>query len=156
MQMIKLAACIILCLIAGFIGSLFTTPHIPGWYAGLAKPSFTPPSWLFGPVWTALYILMGISLFLVWRGGLGERRVQLAVGIFIVQLACNVLWSFAFFGRQSPLAGLVVIIVLWILIVITIIASATVSKAAALLLIPYFLWVSFASILNASIWRLNR
>lgn len=154
--MIKLAACIILCLVAGFIGSAFTTPHIPGWYAGLAKPSFTPPSWLFGPVWTALYILMGISLFLVWRGGLGERRVQLAVGIFIVQLACNVLWSFAFFGRQSPLAGLVVISVLWILIVITIIASAFVSKAAAFLLIPYALWVSFASILNASIWRLNR
>jgi len=99
---------------------------------------------------------MGISLFLVWRGGLGERRVQLAVGIFIVQLVCNVLWSFAFFGRQSPLAGLVVIIVLWILIGITGIACAPVSRAAALLLIPYFLWVSFASILNASIWRLNR
>ena len=154
--MIKLAACIILCLIAGLIGSVFTTPHIPGWYAGLAKPSFTPPSWLFGPVWTALYILMGISLFLVWRAGIGERRVQVALVVFIVQLVCNGLWSFAFFGRQSPLAGLVVIIVLWILIVITIIASATVSKAAALLLIPYVLWVSFASILNASIWRLNR
>ena len=156
MQMIKLAACIILCLIAGFIGSLFTTPQIPGWYAGLAKPSFTPPSWLFGPVWTALYILMGISLFLVWRVGIGERRVQIALVVFMAQLACNVLWSFAFFGRQSPLAGLVVIVVLWILIVVTGIACAPVSRTAALLLIPYFLWVSFASILNASIWRLNR
>jgi benzodiazapine receptor len=156
MQVIKLAACIILCLLAGFVGSLFTMPHIPGWYAGLAKPSFTPPSWIFGPVWTVLYILMGISLFLVWRAGLGEPRVQLAVGIFIAQLACNVLWSFAFFGRQSPLAGLVVIIALWILIVCTGIACARVSKAAALLLIHYFLWVSFATILTASIWRLNR
>ena len=156
MQMIKLAACIILCLIAGFIGSMFTTPHIPGWYAGLAKPSFSPPNWLFGPVWTALYILMGISLFLVWRAGIGERRVQVALVVFIVQLVCNGLWSFAFFGRQSPLAGLVVIIVLWILIGITGIACAPVSRAAALLLIPYFLWVSFASILTASIWRLNR
>jgi tryptophan-rich sensory protein len=154
--MIKLAACIILCLIAGFIGSMFTTPHIPGWYAGLAKPSFSPPNWLFGPVWTALYILMGISLFLVWRAGIGERRVQVALVVFIVQLVCNGLWSFAFFGRQSPLAGLVVIVVLWILIGITGIVCAPVSRTAALLLIPYFLWVSFASILNASIWRLNR
>ena len=155
-QTIKLAASVVLCMLAGFIGSIFTTPKIGGWYAGINKPSFNPPNWLFGPVWTALYILMGISLFLVWRAGIGERRVQVALVVFIVQLACNVLWSFAFFGRQSPLAGLVVIIVLWILIVITIIASATVSKAAALLLIPYVLWVSFASILTASIWRLNR
>jgi tryptophan-rich sensory protein len=156
MNVIKLAASIGLCLIAGALGSMFTTPQIPGWYANLAKPSFNPPSWLFGPVWTALYVMMGISLFLVWRAGLAERRVQLAVGFFIAQLACNVCWSYAFFGRQSPLAGLVVIVALWILIVITILASAPVSKAAALLLIPYLLWVSFASILNASLWRLNR
>ena len=156
MNVIKLAASIGLCLIAGALGSMFTTPQIPGWYADLAKPSFNPPNWLFGPVWTALYVMMGISLFLVWRAGFAERRVQLAVGFFIAQLACNVLWSYAFFGRQSPLAGLVVIIALWILIVITMIASAPVSKAAALLLIPYLLWVSFASILNASLWRLNR
>ncbi len=156
MNVIKLVASIALCLAAGFIGSAFTTPHIPGWYANLAKPSFTPPSWLFGPVWTALYILMGISLFLVWRGGIGERKMQIALAVFIIQLACNMLWSFAFFGRQSPSAGLVVIIVLWLMIVATIAAFMPISRTAGLLLVPYLFWVSFASILNASIYRLNR
>jgi benzodiazapine receptor len=156
MRLIRLAASIVPCLLAGFVGSIFTTPRIPGWYAGLAKPFFTPPNWLFGPAWTMLYVLMGISLFLVWNAGAGGRRVRVAVVAFIAQLVCNVLWSFAFFGRQSPLAGLVVIVLLWVLIVWTIIAFSKVSMASALLLLPYLLWVSFAAVLNASIWRLNR
>ena len=153
---IKLAGSIVLCMLAGFIGSFFTTPRIPGWYAGLEKPSFNPPAWLFGPVWTALYILMGIALFLVWRKGLAARGVRIALLVFLVQLVLNALWSFAFFGAQSPLAGLIVIIALWGTIAATIALFAPLSRGAAVLLAPYILWVSFAAILNASIYFLNR
>jgi tryptophan-rich sensory protein len=153
---IKLAVSIAVCLAAGVIGSLFTTPKIPGWYASLAKPSFTPPSWLFGPVWTALYILMGISLFLVWRKGLAVREVRIALVVFLVQLVLNAAWSLAFFGGESPGAGLAVIIPLWIGIVASIALFAPISKGAAILLVPYLLWVSFATILNGSIYLLNR
>ncbi len=148
---IRLAASIVLCMLAGFIGSLFTTPKVPGWYAGLQKPS-----WLFGPVWTALYILMGIALFLVWRKGLAARGVRIALLVFLVQLVLNALWSFAFFGAESPLAGLIVIVALWGTIAATTALFAPLSRAAAVLLVPYILWVSFAAILNASIYLLNR
>ena len=155
-QAIKLAASLVLCLLAGFIGSIFTTPKIGGWYAGLNKPSWQPPAWLFGPVWTLLYVLMGIALYLVWRAGLAAKGVKLALAIFFVQLVLNALWSFAFFGAESPLAGLVVIVALWAMIAATIAAFAPVSRAAAVLLVPYILWVSFATILNAAIYLLNR
>lgn len=155
-QSIKLAASVVLCMLAGFIGSFFTTPKIEGWYAELAKPSFTPPGWLFGPVWTALYVLMGIALYLVWRKSLAAKGVKIALAVFLVQLVLNALWSFAFFGAQSPLAGLVVIVALWGMIASSIAAFAPVSRAAAALLVPYILWVSFAVILNASIYLLNR
>jgi len=152
----RLAVSVVLCLAAGFIGSISTTPNIPTWYAGLAKPSFSPPNWLFGPVWTALYIMMGISLFLIWRRGLAERGVRVALVAFLLQLALNAFWSFAFFGMQSPLAGLVVIVSLWVLIAVTIALFMPVSKPAGILLVPYILWVSFAAVLNASIYHLNR
>ncbi len=152
----KLLASLVLCLHAGFIGSIFTTPKIDGWYAGIHKPSFTPPGWLFGPVWTLLYVLMGIALYLVWRKGLAAKGVKIALAVFLVQLALNALWSFAFFGAESPLAGLVVIVALWGMIAASIAAFAPVSRAAAALLVPYILWVSFATILNASIYFLNR
>jgi benzodiazapine receptor len=155
-QWIKLAASVVLCMLAGFIGSIFTTPKIGGWYAGIAKPSFNPPNWLFGPVWTALYMMMAIALYLVWRKGLAAKGVKVALAVFIVQLALNTLWSYAFFGAQSPLAGLVVIVALWSMIAASIAAFAPISRAAAVLLVPYILWVSFASILNASIYFLNR
>jgi len=155
-DIVKLVVCILVCECAGFLGSIFTTPQIPGWYASLVKPSFNPPSWLFGPVWTTLYLLMGVSLYLVWRIGLGHGRVKAALAIFAVQLALNVLWSFAFFGRQSPLSGLVVIAALWIMIVANIVYFSKLSAAAALLLVPYVLWVSFAAVLNAGLYRLNR
>jgi benzodiazapine receptor len=155
-EAIRLAGSIVLCMLAGFIGSFFTTPKIPGWYASLEKPSFNPPSWLFGPVWTALYILMGIALYLVWRKGLAARGVKVALLVFLLQLVLNAFWSFAFFGAQSPLAGLVVIIALWATIVATIAAFAPLSRGAAVLLVPYILWVSFAAILNTSIYFLNR
>ncbi len=155
-QTIKLAASVILCMLAGFIGSIFTTPKIEGWYAGIDKPSFTPPGRLFGPVWTLLYVTMGIALYLVWRKGLAAKGVKAALAVFLAQLALNALWSYAFFGAESPLAGLVVIVALWAMIAASIAAFAPVSRAAAALLVPYILWVSFAAILNASIYFLNR
>jgi len=155
-QSMKLAASVVLCMLAGFIGSIFTTPKIQSWYAGLAKPSFAPPNWLFGPVWTALYVMMAIALYLVWRKGLAAKGVKVALVVFFVQLALNTLWSYAFFGAESPLAGLVVIVALWAMIAATIAAFAPVSRAAAALLVPYILWVSFATVLNAAIYLLNR
>jgi benzodiazapine receptor len=151
----KLISSIILCQLAGFIGSLFTRAAVPTWYATLSKPTFTPPSGVFGPVWTTLYLLMGISLFLVWRtdGDLQQRRKALAV--FYLQLALNALWSILFFGLRSPLAGLVGIICLWTAIWLTIHLFYRISRMAVLLLAPYLLWVSFAVVLNVSIFILN-
>ena len=154
--MLKLAISILINLLAGFIGSIFTTPQISTWFATLKKPSFSPPNWLFGPVWTALFILMGISLFLVWRKGLNYPSVKIALIIFGAQLLLNILWSFLFFAQRAPLTGFIEIILLWVMILITILVFYPISKTAGLLLIPYILWVSFASILNFSLWRLNQ
>ena len=154
-DMKKLTVCIFICLFAGFIGSVFTTPAIPTWYATLLKPSFAPPNWVFFPVWTALFIMMGISLFLVWQKGWDNNKVKFAIYLFAGQLVLNAMWSFAFFGLRSPLLGLIEIIFLWITILATILSFMKLSRTAAYLLIPYFLWVSFASIVNFWIWRLN-
>ena len=154
-NMKKLIFCIFICLFAGFIGSFFTSPAIPTWYATLQKPSFAPPNWVFFPVWTSLFIMMGISLFLVWQKGWEDRKVKTAIYIFAVQLVLNVLWSVAFFGFRSPLLGLMEIIILWIAILATTLSFMNVSRTAAYLLVPYILWVSFAAILNFSIWALN-
>jgi len=151
----KLIFSIFICLFAGFIGSYFTTPAIPTWFATLQKPSFAPPNWVFAPVWTSLYILMGISLFLVWQKGLENKTVKAAIYLFAGQLVLNALWSFVFFGLRSPLLGLIEIIILWIAILATILSFMKISRTAAYLLIPYILWVSFASIVNFSIWSLN-
>ncbi len=150
-----LAASIAVPLVAGLVGSLFTIPSIPTWYAQLAKPAFTPPSWVFGPVWTVLYVLMGIAFFLVWQKNFKGAGRNAAIGAYALQLALNVLWSIVFFGMHSPLAGLVVIALLWVSIAATIAVFSRVSKAAAWLLLPYLLWVSFASLLNYSVWVLN-
>ncbi len=154
-NMIKFVVSIVLCLAAGFLGSLATRPSIPGWYAALEKPSFNPPNWLFGPVWTLLYILMGIALFLVWRLGLDTRGVKTAVILFLVQLALNVLWSYVFFGAHRLGGAFAVIAVLWVFILLTMLRFFPLYRAAGWLLVPYLLWVSFASVLNFSIWRLN-
>ena len=151
----KLILCIFICLFAGFIGSFFTTPAIPTWYAMLQKPSFAPPNWVFFPVWTALFIMMGIALFLIWQKGWEDKKVKTAIYIFAGQLILNTLWSIAFFGQRSPLLGLMEIIILWIAILATILSFMKVSRTAAYLLIPYILWVSFAAFLNFWIWRLN-
>ena len=151
----KLVISIVVCQGAGIIGSLFTTPAIPTWYAALQKPAFTPPNWLFAPAWITLYLLMGIAAFLIWRVGLENRRVRTALIIFLVQLVLNSLWSVVFFGMQSPLYGIIVIIILWLAILLTILKFARISSLAAWLLVPYILWVSFASALNIAIWLLN-
>jgi benzodiazapine receptor len=151
----KLIVCTLVCQLAGFIGSIFTRPAISTWYAGLLKPRFMPPDWVFAPVWISLYILMGVAAFLVWRRGLHHQVVRRALAIFGVQLALNILWSFLFFGLRSPLAGLIGISILGIAIILTVQSFLKVSRTGGLLLIPYFLWVSFATGLNLSIWWLN-
>ena len=119
-NLLKLIISIAVCLLAGAVGSYFTADAIPGWYETLNKPEFNPPNWVFGPVWTFLYILMGISLFLVWKEGPGNKKVKPAMLMFWVQLALNVLWSVVFFGMKNISGGLLVIILLWISILITI------------------------------------
>jgi translocator protein len=151
----KLLIAVIVSELAGIIGSVFTMPSVTGWYAGITKPTFNPPAWVFGPVWTTLFALMGIAAFLIWKKGLERKDVKIALGIFMGQLVLNTLWSIIFFGLHSPGGALVEIVFLWLAIAATIIAFARISKAAAWLLVPYILWVSFAAYLNYSIWILN-
>lgn len=152
---VKAILAIVVSELAGIIGSVFTMPSIAGWYAGLTKPAFSPPNWIFGPVWTTLYALMGIAAFLVWRNGWEQRKVKIALGLFIGQLILNTLWSIIFFGLHSLGGALIEIVFLWLAILATIIAFAKVSKPAAWLLVPYILWVSFAMYLNYSMYALN-
>lgn len=155
-DIIKLIVSIVVCEGAGGIGAIFTTPAIPTWYAGLKKPSFTPPNSVFGPIWITLYLLMGIAVFMVWREGLNQSGVTAAITVFWVQLVLNVLWSIIFFGKKSLFGGMALIIILWLAILITIILFFGVSAIAGGLLIPYIIWVSIATNLNIQVWRLNR
>ena len=177
-NIIKLVVSILICEMAGVAGFFFTAPAIEAWYAKLEKPVFSPQNWIFAPVWTILYLLMGISLFLVWKKNWGiiipagepERkawnpistklwrgswREENAILIFALQLVLNILWSVIFFGLKSPSIAFVEILMLWFAILYTIVNFYRISKPAAYLLIPYILWVSFASILNFFIWWLN-
>jgi len=153
---IKLIVSILASFAAAGIGSLFTFKAIPNWYAGLRKPPYTPPNWAFGPVWTTLYILMAISVFLVWQKGLAIDGALLAFILFWIQLVFNALWSIIFFGMKSKGGGVITIVVLWLLILATVITSLRVSGWAGALLIPYILWVSIASYLNIGVWVLNK
>lgn len=150
---VKLVISIAFCLSAGTIGSIATMPSIPTWYAALSKPTFNPPNWIFGPVWTTLYILMGISLYILWTK---RKEAKLAIILFIVQLALNTLWSIIFFGQHLIAVALIEIVLLWLFILLTMIKAYPISKLASLLLLPYILWVSFASFLNLNIWLLNK
>jgi translocator protein len=146
-----LAGWLFLTFLAAGVGSLFP----PGeWYAELAKPRWTPPGWVFGPVWTTLYVLMALSAWLVWRRD-GFSRASGPLGIYLVQLVFNAAWTWLFFGLKRPDLAFAEIIVLWLLIVATIVAFLRRQRLAAVLLVPYFLWVTFASFLNFEIWRLN-
>ena len=145
-----------ICLSIGIVGSLFTAPAIPAWYAGLVKPPFSPPNWIFAPAWTLLYILMGISFYLIWKKGTKDKKVRYAIKIFGVQLVLNAVWSPIFFGAKNMFLALIVIILMWFFIGKTIVAFGKINKLASRLLYPYILWVSFASLLNFSVWILNR
>ena len=140
--------------LAGVIGSFFTISSVDGWYSTLSHPTLNPPSWVFAPVWTTLYILMGLAAFLVWRQGRGPR-LRRAMIVFCLQLSLNALWSVEFFGMHSPLRGLVVIALMWLSIVWTMLLFNKISRRAAGLLWPYLAWVTFASYLNLAIWLLN-
>jgi len=151
----RLLVSIVVCQMAGVIGSFFTSPSIPTWYAMLEKPDFTPPGWVIGSVWITLFLLMGIALYLVWARGLETKGVKRALGVFSIQLILNILWSVVFFGLRNPFYALIEIILLWIAILITIIEFYRIDKKAGVLLVPYILWVTFAAFLNLKIWQLN-
>ena len=143
---LRLIISVAICQLAGVIGSFFTSSSVSTWYEDLAKPSFNPPSWVFGPVWITIYFLMGISLYLVWM----EKKDRMALSVFGVQLALNTSWSIFFFGMRNPLLAFVNIILLWAAIIAMMVLFWRISKRSAYLLIPYLLWVSFAAVLNLS------
>ncbi len=155
----KLAISLALPQLAGLFGAVFTSSAIPTWYAAINRPSLSPPNWIFGPVWTTLFILMGIAFYLVWTKWAvlpwTKRQKRLALVLFGAQLVLNTLWSIIFFGLQSPGGALIEIVFLWLAIAATIITFAKISRPAAWLLVPYIAWVSFASYLNYAIWTLN-
>lgn len=144
-----------ICLSIGFLSSFATQSSITDWYVTLNKPSFNPPNWVFGPVWTVLYILMGIAAGVVWGKGFHHIWVKTALYHFGFQLLLNASWSIVFFGLKSPLAALIIITALLIMILLTMKWFNIVSKKAAMLLVPYLLWVAFATVLNFKIWQLN-
>ena len=151
----KLIVSIVVCEGVGLISVPLTIGSIPSWYSILHKPFFSPPNWIFGLVWTILYLMMGLSVYLVWTKGLKLKKVRVALLIFLVQLTFNLFWSIIFFGLRSPLFALYDIILLWIAIVITLLNFYKISKLSSYLLIPYLFWVTFAAILNLSIVILN-
>ncbi len=149
---LSLIVCLAIPFGIAFMGSAVTTPAITGWYASLNKPFFSPPNWVFAPVWTALFLLMGISSYLVWRK---EKKIGAPLKIYGVQLVLNFFWSYLFFGLRRPDLAFAEIIVLWIFIALTIKSFYKVNKLAAYFLLPYIIWVSFASALNFFVFSLN-
>ncbi|HQW69563.1 MAG TPA: tryptophan-rich sensory protein [Flavobacterium sp.] len=156
-KILRIATVIMTCLAVGYFSSIVTRENIPTWYALINKPSFNPPNWVFAPVWTALYILMGYAAGRVWnRLEVDEINVKKAFLFFLIQLALNALWSFLFFGLQNPFLASIEIILLWLMIYETYKQFKNIDKIAAYLLLPYLAWVSFAAVLTFSIWYLNR
>lgn len=152
----KLLTSLVLCQAAGLIGSFFTAPAIPTWYAALEKPAFSPPNWVFAPVWFLLYLMMGVALYLVWTAKKSPSRTkQWALTFFGLQLALNSAWSIIFFGLKNPFYALIDLIALLLVLIATILFFWKISRTAAWLLLPYLAWGMFAALLNASIWQLN-
>ena len=151
----KLIIAIIIPVAVGAISGFFIASGVESWYQTINKPSWNPPGWIFGPVWTTLYVMMGIALFLVWKSDSSDVLKKTAIALFAIQLILNFFWSFIFFDQQQIGWALVEIIVMWFFILLTIFAFGNVSKLAAWLLVPYISWVSFATILNYTIWKLN-
>jgi translocator protein len=153
-QLLGLIVLIVICFAAAGIGGAVTTPKIVNWYSTLAKPSWNPPSWIFGPVWSVLYFCMAVAAWLIWRQG-GFSVATTPLTLFGVQLVLNLLWSCLFFGLRSPGLAFLDVILLWMAIVATMVTFWQRSTAAGILFVPYLAWVSFASVLNFVIWRLN-
>lgn len=153
----KVLMVVVTCLCIGYFSGMITRASITDWYPTLEKPFFNPPNWVFAPVWTTLYILMGVAAGMVWNK-MDSDRINARKGLqfFAIQLALNFLWSYLFFGLHNPLLALAELIVLWLMIFETYVVFKRVSKTAGLLLLPYLAWVSFAGILNAAIFWLNR
>jgi benzodiazapine receptor len=149
----RLAISIGVCLAVGWLGSLVTRPALRDWYAALSKPAWTPPSWVFAPVWTSLYLAMGVAAWLVWRH---QPLASLPMRLFLVQLLLNFAWTAVFFGLRAPGWAVVEIAVLWVAILLTAVTFTETSTLAAGLMAPYLLWVAYAGALNFAIWRLNR
>jgi tryptophan-rich sensory protein len=154
LNVVKLISSIALPLVLGAIAGMFTSQSVPDWYATLNRPSFNPPNWIFGPVWTVLYILMGISFFVVWKQKVGKAR-NLAISIYFLQLLLNFAWSFIFFHFNMIGLALVEIALLWFAIILMLVLFYRIKPMAAYINIPYLLWVSFAGVLNASYYFLN-
>jgi translocator protein len=152
----KLVCSVSLCLLTGFVGSFSTMNSVTSWYADLSRPSSTPPNWTFGVVWPILYIMMGISFFMIWNRGLDKRKVKIVLGLFLLQLVLNGLWTPIFFGLHMIAFALIEIVLLWVAILLTILVFWRISKSATFFLFPYILWVSFAAVLNTALWYLNR
>ncbi len=152
---IKLIISIVLAVGIGLLGGIFTSPEIQTWFVHLNKPWWNPPNWLFAPVWTTLYLMMGIAFYLIWKTNANTDAKRWAIIIFILQFALNFLWSFIFFREHQMGWAFVEILVLWIAILCTIIGFSRISTTAAWLLVPYICWVSFAAMLNYTIWQMN-
>lgn len=150
-----LAIAIILCNLAGIAGAIFVAPSLPNWYANLRQTPLTPPNWVFAPVWTTLYILMGISIYFIWQKRREAQGARHAFALFGIQLVLNIVWAFLFFGLHSPLLGFIGILPLWLSVLLCILSFRPIDERAACLLIPYLLWVTFAGLLNLSILVLN-
>lgn len=156
-KIVKILAAVVVCLAIGYFSGIVTRSAILDWYPTLEKPSFNPPNWIFAPVWTALYIMMGVAAGLVWnRINDKTEDVKKALVFFVIQLALNALWSYLFFGLHNPMLAGLEIVVLWLMIYETYLQFSKINKIAGYLFIPYLAWVSFATVLNASIWWLNR
>jgi translocator protein len=154
-NILKLIIAIAIPVIVGSVSGFFTVKGVGTWYLTIQKPSWNPPSWIFGPVWTTLYVMMGIAFFLIWRSSAGTELKRTAILLFSFQLILNFFWSFIFFSQQQIGWALVEIIAMWFAILFTIFAFARINNVAAWLLVPYISWVSFATILNYTIWKLN-
>ena len=154
-RILALAAFILAAFAAGAIGSAATFENVRTWYPTIAKPSWTPPSWVFGPVWTCLYVAMGVAAWRAWRATVG-RELRTVVGLYATQLLLNALWSILFFGLRRPGFALIEIVLLWGVLVVMLARFWRIDRAAGLLWAPYVAWVSFATALNGAIWWLNR
>lgn len=156
MNLIKLIGSVLICQLAGIIGGIFTQSSVQSWYATIRKPVFTPPGWLFAPVWILLYLLMGVALYLIWYTVAHSKARHIALILFFIQLGLNILWSFLFFYLKNPLLGFIEILILLVFIILTAWKFYGLNQLAGILFLPYILWVGFASFLNFFLWMLNR